>query len=202
MKNIITTGFDDKDFAFFGRIHKMLNSGLLYSVRTCFIAFVVSVVFIMKTCFLADYTIDRVRHSAMHLRTLVVVLVSVWSCRDATASICFPNTLQVTTQPGNGFGGDPLLTQPIVQQLNKSGLPCTEDSASTIFVEIKNNPAIYAGVNAYNVTGTTKGEPFEPPRPYAEITFEKGIAAFSGLYITMLGNGFTLNFVSMYNFAI
>ena len=127
----------------------------------------------------------------------MVALVSVWSCTGGNAAVCFPNTLQVTTQPGNGYGGDPLLTQPIVQQLNTSGLPCAEDSASRIFVEIKNNPAIYAGVNAYNVTGTSKGEPFDPPRPYAEVTFEKGIATFSGLYITMLGSGFTLNFVSI-----
>ena len=44
----------------------------------------------------------------------------------------------------------------------------------------------------YNVTEVPNGLPFTP-RPYAEVTFEKGIAKFSGLY-NNAWNWFTLNF--------
>ena len=36
-----------------------------------------------------------------------------------------------------------------------------------------------------------------PPRAMVIIPFDKGVAAFSGIYIGMLGEGFTLNFVSI-----
>ena len=113
------------------------------------------------------------------------------------SSPCQPNTMVITTQPGDGFGGDPLLIQPVITQLNSSNKPCITDSSSRVYIEIKKNPAVFAKIEQYNTTVVASGVEWVPPRAMVIMPFDKGVAAFSGIYIGMLGEGFTLNFVSI-----
>ena len=76
-------------------------------------------------------------------------------------------------------------------------MPCIDDSSSQVYIEIKKNPAVFARVKSYNTTADPMGVEYDPPRAMVIETFDKGVAAFSGVYIGMLGQGFTLNFVSI-----
>ena len=50
-----------------------------------------------------------------NMRT-VLLIFSIY-ISSVTSAPCQPNTLVITTQPGDGFGGDPLTRQPVLMQL-------------------------------------------------------------------------------------
>ena len=84
--------------------------------------------------------------------------------------------LAFTTQPGNGTGGSPLTTQPVVTLQDAGGNTVT-GVAQTVTIAIENNAGpggVLSGTNPVSVnTGT-------------------GQAAFANLSIDKMGNGYTL----------
>ena len=76
------------------------------------------------------------------------------------------------TQPGQGLGGSPLSTQPIVHILDAQGNLVANDN-TTVTLSIANNPA---NGNLTNCTAQANG----------------GIASFTGCTIDKAGNGYTL----------
>ena len=89
------------------------------------------------------------------LRSSAFLLFAVLLCINFISVLCapcMPNTMVITRQPGDGFGGDPLLTQPIITQLNSSNQPCITDSSSKVYIEIKENPAVFAKIESYNTS--------------------------------------------------
>ena len=84
----------------------------------------------------------------------------------------FPVKLVFGTQPGNGTGGSPLSTQPVVWIEDNSGNVVSGDN-STVTLAIKSNPG----------NGTLSG---------CSDTTVNGVATFTGCKIDKVGTGYTL----------
>lgn len=98
--------------------------------------------------------------------------------------------LNVTTNPGNSFGGSKFSTQPVVAVNNKKG-ELQRSIKGRITVQAETLPK-----NVYEPVWK-EGEPLptEESHTFVSVTVENGLAVFSGLGIDTSGEGYRLKFV-------